>query len=790
MECLTVTIAKAKVCQSIARWNKSVLTKVESIMKLLLGRMVFGVGCAVFLSVGMSCRPAPSAAVATSNTPALNDPQPATQPSVTSSTGLIAAAVASARAGDFQQTDQDLVRAEKLTVDPQVHQMEQWVSNYDAERQDFDHQRHDEFLAAVKNAHTLVSHKMDDYAIDEVSKASMLADDREEFRNEKWVDDLVSETAGIALQDENNALWLKAMRIYQDLTVIEPASPVWKNKLKVVATRVGMLYIYTPEQFKKLQLVEEKDSDAADALISKTGKVAPAATQPDDDESPLATDWHDRIRGIQFDMLYSALALADEEYYRDVTYQTLLEGGLNGLETVVTTEGLEDAFPGLKDRDQRKAFLDDIEDWKAKAEAATPDTADGIVARALMDLRDENQKTVKIPEEVFVSEFAEGAFAKLDLFTNVIWPYDLQDLEKTTEGEFGGVGIRIEPDDEKNIVVVTPLPDTPASRAGVKPGDIITRINGKSAKGLSTDSAVKIITGFPGTDVTLTMRSINGAVKDYTLKRELIKVASIEGSTPKADGQWDYMLDPDQKIGYIRLTSFSKTTADDLGAALDELKSDQARAVILDLRYNPGGLLDTAKKVVNKFIANGVIVSTHADRVTSNPRTEMDADPHDLQTTLPLVVLVNQYSASASEIVSGALKDWHRALIVGQRTFGKGSVQMLFPLETKKAYLKLTTSHYYLPSGRCIHREENSTTWGVDPDVDIEMTPTQMYDENVARLRLDVPDDPVTHAGEPTTRPTITDVLKSDPQLSAALLILRLQLVGDDTAANQTAAMR
>jgi carboxyl-terminal processing protease len=715
------------------------------------------------------------------------------------------AAVEAARNGDFQQSDQYLSRAEKLAPLAEVKQMESWVSDYEAERQGFDERRHDQFLAAVKNSHILLDHKMDGYAIDEVSKAYLLADDREAFAREKWVADLIKETAGAAQQNENAALWLRAMRMYQDLTVVEPASAEWKNKLKVVATRVGMLFIYTPERFKKLQETEEKDWDLADALITpatrpsvaKGAATQPAvasnvgaATEPSDDDSLLATDWHDRMRGIQFDMLYSALALADEEYYRDVTFQTLLEGGLNGLETVVTTDGLEDAFPGLKDREQRKIFLDDIEDWKAKAELATPDNADSVVAKALLDLRDVNQRTVKIPEEVFVSEFAEGAFAKLDLFTNVIWPYDLQDLEKTTEGEFGGVGIRIEPDDAKNIVVVMPLPDTPASRAGVKPGDVITRINGKSAKGLSTDSAVKIITGMAGTNVTLTMRSLNGAVKDYVLRREMIKVASIEGSTPKSEGQWNYMLDPDEKIGYIRLTSFSKTTAEDLGQALDDLKANQARAIILDLRYNPGGLLDTAKKVVNKFIDHGVIVSTHADRVTSNPRTEMDADPRDLQTNLPLVVLVNQYSASASEIVSGALKDWHRALIVGQRTFGKGSVQMLFPLDTKKAYLKLTTSHYYLPSGRCIHREENSTTWGVDPDVDIEMTPTQMYDENVARLRLDVPDDPVTHAGQPTTRPTVVDVLKSDPQLSAALLIMRLQLASEDSTNNQSAAMR
>jgi carboxyl-terminal processing protease len=155
-----------------------------------------------------------------------------------------------------------------------------------------------------------------------------------------------------------------------------------------------------------------------------------------------------------------------------------------------------------------------------------------------------------------------------------------------------------------------------------------------------------------------------------------------------------------------------------------------------------------------------------------------------------VVVLVNQYSASASEIVSGALKDQKRALIVGQRTYGKGSVQMLLPLETKKAWLKLTTSHYYLPSGRCIHREENSTTWGVDPDVAIEMTPRQMSDENLNRGRLDVPADmAVNIPNEPTTRPTLTDVLNSDPQLCAALLIMRLQLTSQpaQTAQNQAA---
>ncbi len=186
-----------------------------------------------------------------------------------------------------------------------------------------------------------------------------------------------------------------------------------------------------------------------------------------------------------------------------------------------------------------------------------------------------------------------------------------------------------------------------------------------------------------------------------------------------------------------------------------------------------------------------MIVSTHADRPTSNPPSELDADPRDLETTLPLIVLVNQYSASASEIVSGALKDWHRGLIVGQRTFGKGSVQMLFPLDSKRdAYLKLTTSHYYLPSGRCIHREENSTTWGVDPDVTVEMTPRQKYDRDSARLELDVPDKWANVGSKPTTRPSAQDLLKVDPQLSAALLIMRLQLAASETPIANQSAMR
>jgi carboxyl-terminal processing protease len=217
----------------------------------------------------------------------------------------------------------------------------------------------------------------------------------------------------------------------------------------------------------------------------------------------------------------------------------------------------------------------------------------------------------------------------------------------------------------------------------------------------------------------------------------------------------------------------------------------------MDLRYNPGGLLNAATEVCDKFLTDGVIVSTRPDREElMDHRTEIKARDDGNEFKLPVVVLVNQYSASASEIVSGALKDDHRALIVGERTFGKGSVQMLFGLDNQQACLKLTTSHYYLPSGRCIHREENSTEWGVDPDVTVEMTPEQMSAAIAARQELDVlhNTDPVPAQGKhetlkqnapkvkqaadaATTQPR-KGPLQTDPQLSAALLLLRLQLVG------------
>jgi carboxyl-terminal processing protease len=750
---------------------------------------------------------------------------------------LRAQAIKSVDKGNFDDAGTLLDRAASISQDPRLASMAELVKSFQAQCRTLAQERHKLFEEEVGNVHLLLDHKMDSYAIDAAKDAYPYADDKDAFRHETWVDSLIKESAAGAAQYDDQGLWLRALRVYSDLSVLEPTNPMWRDKLKLTARRVRLLMIYTPDQLKKLQAIEKQDREAADKLLEATtqptvaqakvpGSAAPndvpvikggllsgvgvnkliangvpasqpstrpadadsATTQPDlADETGVEDtniDWREVTKGIQFDMLLDALELAQGQYYRDVTYQGLMGGGLTGLKTVLTTSGMEEAFPGLADQGKKDEFLHAIESAEqdlAKAKDATQDSAKDLLWETLNHLTDVNKRTVQLPEGVFVSEFADGAFSVLDPFSTVIWPYDLSEFEKQTQGDFGGVGIQIRNNKAGDLMVVEPLPDTPADRAGIQPDDIITRINGNNAKKISLDHAVRTITGVPGTTVTLTIRNTAGTEKDYVLRREIIKVGSIKGYLPLPGGKWDYFIDPQAKIADIRLTNFTKTTSEDLDSALEELKGRGARGIILDLRNNPGGLLQAATEVVNKFISGGVIVKTHADRTPSvNPPTEADARPEDMQTDLPLVVLVNPLSASASEIVSGALKDWRRATIVGERTFGKGSVQMLFPLDSKEAYLKLTTSHYYLPLGRCIHREEDSQTWGVDPDASVVMTPVEDGDLIEMRQELDIRRPAGVRPA--TTQPTPKELLKIDPQLSAALLILRLQLSVPDTA--------
>ena len=720
----------------------------------------------------------------------------APQEQVASVQQLETQALAEAKIGHFDRTHEILGKAADVSKDPTVLQLATWTNTFKSQLSAFAAERHKQYDELVTQSRLLVEHNKPDYAMDIAARACSLADSKDAFRKEPWVDKLVTEAIQRAGNDDQTEQWVRSLRLYSDLSMIEPAVPAWKDKLKGATRHVRLLAMYTIETLKAMQDSETAERESIEQLLHPT--TQPAATQP---AKPDATDksvndsfkvdWHETLKGVKINMLSEALSDAETNYYRGITYRDMATGGLKAVRAVVMTKGLEKAFPKLADEGLRSEFLKALDGFQADNENATAQTAAAVLNLTLKRLQTKNHDTIDLPAPVLVSEFADGAFEPLDPFTSMIWPSDLEEFNKATQGRFSGVGVQIQTDDDGSLRVVTPLEDTPAYKAGIKAGDVIAEIDGKSAKHITVNQAVRTITGPPDSLVTLTITSPDGKSKEYKLKRETIHVASVKGYVHRPGGGWDYMVDPQQKIGYIRITNFTGDTADELNSAIEAMKLKNVRGIIMDLRYNPGGLLTAATDVADKFLDHGLIVSTRPDRETGNQPWQSFAKPSTDDCTLPMVVLVNQYSASASEIVSGALKDDGRALVVGERTFGKGSVQMLFPLTDRTAYLKLTTSHYYLPSGRCIHREENSKEWGVDPDVTVAMTPDQMRAAIDAREELDVLRDIAPAAGaqpkldqvaknagakSDAGRGNKKDLLSSDPQMSAALLLLRLQL--------------
>lgn len=696
-------------------------------------------------------------------------------------------ALQEARTGNFDRTDQILQQAASISHDPAVAQKVAWADDFKSQLQTFATERHRQFDELVSQCKLLLKHEKPDYAMDIASRAYLLADDKDAFAKEPWVESLVNDSIQRAARDDQGERWIQSLRLYSYLSVIQPAVATWKDDLKLATRHVRLLAMYTPDTLRALQDSEMTERQAVEQLLHPTTR--PAEPSPDLVDNSFKVDWHETLHGIDAAMLWEALVDADQNYYRAISYKDLALGGINGLRAVLTTRGLDKAFPKLADADSRNEFLQELDHEAKENENASPMNARNVLRMTLARLRSINRNTVQLPSEVLVAEFADGAFERLDPFSSMIWPSDLEEFNKQTQGKFSGVGVQIKTDLDGSLRVVTPLEDTPAYKAGIKAGDVITQIDGKSARNITVNQAVRTITGPPDSQVRLTVRGMNGKVKDYLLRRETIHVASVKGYSHRPGGGWDYIVDPQQRIGYIRITNFTSDTAAELNSAIETMKLQHVRGLIMDLRFNPGGLLAAATDVADKFLDHGVIVSTRPDRDTGNQPTIAVARPDPDDCDLPLIVLVNQYSASASEIVSGALKDDHRALIVGQRTFGKGSVQMLFPLTDRSAYLKLTTSHYYLPSGRCIHREENSTDWGVDPDVNVQLTPDQMQAAIDAREELDVLRDAAPAAGETpkleqksANANAKTDsfsgkgLLASDPQMAAALLELRLQL--------------
>ncbi len=323
----------------------------------------------------------------------------------------------------------------------------------------------------------------------------------------------------------------------------------------------------------------------------------------------------------------------------------------------------------------------------------------------------------EVARENFVEEADEkkmleaamnGMLGALDPHSSYLSADDFKEFSEKSHGEFGGLGIQIT-SDRGAVRVISPIDDTPADKAGIKAGDYITHIDGEQVFDLTLNQAVKKMKGRPGTKVKLTVISDDGEPKEMTLKRAIIKVESVKSSEKMlADA------DPEDKetprVGYIRISDFGATTARDLKKALEKLEKKDVIGYVLDVRNNPGGYLTAAIDVSDAFLDAGEIVSTRGKEKTDIERVHAKAG--DLANGKPVVVLINHGSASASEIVAGALQDNGRAIVMGSQSFGKGSVQQQKPLGDGTA-IHITIARYYTPSGRSIQNE------GITPDVEV-----------------------------------------------------------------------
>lgn len=421
-----------------------------------------------------------------------------------------------------------------------------------------------------------------------------------------------------------------------------------------------------------------------------------------EDEDPLppfnatGTSSEEKLDDITSVMVYSALVRASAANVHDRSMSQMIQGGLSAVGRMAQTEELEGAFPGLAEEGAREQLLSHLRDESANLTRLGAHATNADLNASMRSLLRWNKETVGLPEQALLHEFGNGAMGTLDEFSSIIWPDELRRFERNTRGAFIGVGIQIQLDERSNIKVVTPLEDTPAQRAGVRAGDVIIKVNGESALGLSLDQAVDVITGPSNTPVTLTLERENedGTKRDIdvALVRKKIPLYSVKGWERTGTGEeaWNWFIDSDYGIGYVRLTNFNQQTTRDFDKAIRKMKKEGLEALILDLRFNPGGLLDQAVAISSRFIdadrlregvdadepvgvKQGYVVSTH-DKFGDffqDPETIDNVRDSALVGDIPVVVLVNQGSASASEIVSGAIQDYAaagvlRAVVLGQ----------------------------------------------------------------------------------------------------------------------------
>jgi carboxyl-terminal processing protease len=526
-------------------------------------------------------------------------------------------------------------------------------------------------------------------------------------------------------------------------------------------------------------------SDYAQQLLDK---ATIAVTLED---SPCETT-EERFQGVRKEIFLRAIAFLDLHYVKIIDYSQVAATAIERCKLLTEAIGTSSRFSENSQDDSQdgpdaKKYTwkpQKLEEWSssmasllehvssASSESIEFDKSSFIdVFEKVLRL---NESTVDLPQTILIAQFVEAAFSALDPYTVVVWPRQVQDFEQMMTNEFTGIGIEISK--QKGVLTVSSLLlDTPAFNSTLDAGDVIEAVDGLLTKDMSLFCAAKKIKGPAGTKVKLTVRrsnedkAVEDEVFDVTITRGKIVVPTVRGWQRTNKGKWLYMIDQKSKIGYVRITSFSSETAPGLEKVLCKLEDEGLRGLIMDLRFNTGGLLDSAVAVADKFIEGDWIVKRQprfGRMAIYEPAHKRGTHPN-----YPLVILINSSSASASEIVAGALADekYNRAILVGTRTHGKGSVQGITGYLGGGAQLKYTMAYYHLPSGQKVEskkdaEKENRKNWGVGPNIEVELR----SDERKKMIEVQRHNDVLVKADHDNAnhdfkKHTIEETLDADP---------------------------
>lgn len=572
------------------------------------------------------------------------------------------------------------------------------------------------------------------------------------------------------------------------------------TKLDDLNRRVTLIAEFAPRELYRLRKVQLKRIEANLKAEGKEIPVADAEADEPEFNELFKDDWKERLNGITSKLVLMGLRQAASEHVTNAGWNPLLKGGLESVKLLLETPQLAENFPGLAEPAKVQALRAKLDTRLNEIDASKKKLGASDYQSLITDVLAANDDTVQIPKEVILREFGEGATAQLskeyeDDYSEIIWPDNLRRFRQSIEGNFVGVGILIRHNDKRELIIVNPLEGSPASRAGIRPGDKIIAVDDQSTVGWTLNRSVDNITGPIGKPVKLTVQR-NDVTEpiEFSIKRATIKMRSVNGwwksqLDSKGTPRWDWWIDPISGIGYVRLTGFNEDSFDDFMDAIRQMRKERSlNGLILDLRGNPGGLLKSAVGFVNLFVPDGSVVSVQ-DLDGNMINNFMAEKTRSSLEGLPLVVLINGNSASASEIVSGSLQAHGAAVILGERSFGKGSVQTVQPLSdgANEAAVKVTIQYYVLPplegeaKGRLVHRRTSSKDWGVNPDMVVKITPPQAEKSGEMRLALDRLDEGEVNQVGMDLRPIVGDLLATgiDPQLETAVMILQARLAGD-----------